>query len=453
MTFGSRASVTVIATTLGALLPAAAAETITLDAAMALAYQNHPRLEAERATLRATDEDVARALAGWRPSAQVTSGYGWQHNELSPRLTLPIPEGHPRDVTVTLSQPLFNGRAFPETRQAKATVRAGRAQLTSIEQRVLLDAVTAYMDVVTDQTAVEIRRQNIALLEEQRRATELRVTAGDLTRTDLNQVQARLASANADLSLTLAKLAASRSAFLRAIGRQAEGLDATPKLPELPPNEETALERARQNNPDLLSAREQAEAADASVGVADSQFLPYFSLQGQYRKAQDMLSVGLQSESLSLMAQLRVPLYQGGAEYAGVRKAQELRNRAALLINATERELRETLHSAWEQVTAVRNSMALYENQIQANEEAYRGVQEQARVGERTVIEVLNAAQELLTSRLSLAQTRRELYLWTFRLQQSVGDLTAVSLNLPVQTYNPQQHYDDHATSWLSFRQ
>lgn len=453
MIFANRTLLPAFVFTLGASFPAAAAETITLDSAMALAYQNHPRLEAERAALRATDEDVARALAGWRPSAQVTSGYGWQQNEISPRVSLPIPEGNPRDVVVILSQPLFNGRAIPETRQAKAAVRAGRAQLTAIEQRVLLDAVTAYMDVVTDEAVVDIRRQNIALLEEQRRATEQRLAAGDLTRTDLNQVQARLAAATADLALALSKLAASRSAFQRAVGRPPAALEPAPRLPELPANEEAALERARQNNPDLVSAREQAEVADASVGVADSQFLPYLSLQGQYRKAQDMLSIGIASESVSVMAQLRVPLYQGGAEYAGVRRAQELRSRAALLINATERELREMLHASWEQALAVRNSIALYENQIRANEEAYRGVQEQARVGERTVIEVLNAAQELLISRLSLAMARRELYLATYRLQQSVGELTAIALNLPVTPYDPQRHYNEHASSWLSFGQ
>ena len=453
MSYAHRIALTAIAIVLGAVVPASAAEMITLDNALALAYQNHPRLEAERAALRATDEDVARALAGWRPNAQVSSGYGWQDNNITPRVALPIPQGNPRDVTVTVTQPLFNGRALPDTRLAKASVRAGRAQLTSVEQRVLYDAVTAYMDVVTDEAATDIRRQNIALLDEQRRATEQRLMAGDLTRTDLNQVQARLAAAKADLSLSLAKLAASRSAFLRAIGRPAEALDAAPRLPELPPSEEAALDLARRNNPELISAREDAEVADASVGVADSQFLPYLALQGQYRKAQDFLSTGIQSESMSVMAQLRVPLYQGGVEYAGVRKAQELRSRAALLITATEREMRETLHSSWEQMMAVRSSIALYENQIKANEDAYRGVQEQARVGERTVIEVLNAAQELLTSRLSLAMTRRDLYLATFRLQQSVGELTASALNLPVKTYDPQQHYNDHATGWLSFGQ
>src|SRR5262245_55055263 len=164
------------------------AETFTLQQALALAYESNPRLEAERAQLRATDEEVAKALSGWRPSLGVSGTYGYTTNEINVS-NIPIPEGHPRDVTVTVTQPLFTGQTIPETRRANAQVRAGRFQLTSVEQFVLLSAARSYFNVVADEAALAFQRQNVDLLTGQLAMTQERVNVGDITITDLQLVQ------------------------------------------------------------------------------------------------------------------------------------------------------------------------------------------------------------------------------------------------------------------------
>jgi outer membrane protein len=231
-----------------------AAETFTLEQALALAYESNPRLEAERAQVRATDEEVAKALGGWRPNIGVSGSYGWTQNDLN-TVALPIPNGHPRDVTVTVTQPLFTGTTIPQTRQANAQVRAARAQLTSIEQSVLQSAAQAYFNVVGDETALNYRRDNVQLLTDQLSMTQQRVNIGDVTVTDLQLVQARLSAAMADVSFSEAKLAASRAEFARAIGRPPESLEMTPRVPMQPEAIEQAVARALENNPDLNAAR------------------------------------------------------------------------------------------------------------------------------------------------------------------------------------------------------
>src|SRR6185503_2360550 len=230
--------------------PSHAAESFTLEQALALAYETNPRLEAERATVRATDEEVAKALGGWRPQIGVSGSYGWTQNDLN-TVALPIPNGHPRDLTVTVTQPLFTGQTIPQTRQANAQVRAARQQLTSVEQLVLLSAAQAYFNVLADQLALGYRRDNVMLLNDQLTMTQQRINIGDITVTDLQLVQSRLAAAMADVSFGEAKLEGSRADFLRAIGRPAESLEMMPRTPPQPEALEAALQRAVADNPDL----------------------------------------------------------------------------------------------------------------------------------------------------------------------------------------------------------
>lgn len=298
-------------------------ETMTLEQALGMAYETNPRLEAERATLRATDEDVAKALSGWRPSLGLTGTYGYTSNDTN-KPVFSIPDGHPRDVTVTLSQPLFAGSTIPQTRQANSAVRAGRADLTSVEQAILNAGARTYFNVVADEASLNFKRDNLRLLTENLRATEQRVSIGDVTRTDLQLVQSRLNSATADVSLAEAKVAASRAEFERVIGRPAETLQAVPALPPMPASKEQALNLALGGNPDLVSAREQARMADAAVDVARSALLPSLALQGQYRNSRDEVAPGVIDSSVAAMIQLRVPLYQAGASSrasAGPRKS------------------------------------------------------------------------------------------------------------------------------------
>lgn len=434
------------------LIPFAAdsarAEVFTLQQALALAYETNPRLEAERAQLRATDEEVAKALSNWRPNLGVSGSYGWTNNEFNTAI-LPVPDGHPRDVTVTLTQPLFTGQTIPLTRQANAQVRAGRFQLTSVEQLVLRDAARAYFSVIADEAVLNFRRDNVMLLSGQLDMTQQRVNIGDITVTDLQLVQARLAAANAEVQTAEARLTASRAEFLRAIGRPAESLETMPPLPPIPEGAMQATMFALENNPDLNTAREQARVADAAVDVATGALLPSLSVQGQYAKSRDQAGLGVELESTSVIAQVRVPIYQGGAEYAGVRQAKQNRSKATFTIGDIERQVRQNVDSAWQATISARAAMALYEQQVQAAQLAYEGFAEGVRAGERSTYDMLNSAQELLSARVSLAVSRREYWNSAYELAVAEGNLTAQALNLPVTPYNPQLYYDRNSRRWF----
>ena len=443
-----RAAVAVCASAMTALIAAGSAHAaeLTLEEALGAAYATNPRLEAQRAQLRATDEDVAKAVSGYRPDVGASGSYGFEKNSIG-NVLLPVPNGHPRDVTVTITQPVFNAHTLLQIRLANATVRAGRAQLTATEESILLEAATAYFDVVQDEASLEFRRQNVELLQQQLGAVRQRFMAGDLTDTDVQQVMARLAGALADVSSQEARLAASRAAFERAVGRPAETLQTEPKLPEMLPSEQAAIDEAEQRNPQVTTAREQARVADVSVDVASSERLPTLSLQGQYVRGKDEIAKGINEEALSLIAQLRVPLYQGGGEYADLRKARELRTQATDQIESALRDVRDNLHSAWAGELAARELLALYEQQVRANQAAYTDLQEQVVAGERTVIELLNASQELLISSISLVTARHDYYVNAYRVNTAIGRMTATAMNLPIPIYDPEQHYNRDAYS------
>src|SRR6185503_19505576 len=252
----------------------------TLSEALGLAYEGNYGLAAGRADLRATDENVARALSGWRPSASFSGNYGAEEDHVSQ--PYPVPGPHPRQFGVTVTQPIYSPTTIPRTRQAKADVRAGRARLTSTEQQILFAAAKAYFDVLQAEANLNIQRDHVSLLDKQFQDTQLRFRHGDVTATDVALVRARLNSAKADIANAEGQLAARRAAFEQVVGRPPASLDAAPVLPKVSPTEDAALEVANNTNPDLLEAREQLAVADAASDVASAQLQPTISLQGQY---------------------------------------------------------------------------------------------------------------------------------------------------------------------------
>ncbi len=304
--------------------PAARAETLTLDQALAAAYETNTQLQAQRAALRATDEDVATAVSGWRPTVTATANYGYTRDRTTPpEFGIIAPNGHPRDAGVTLTQPVINGTTIPQTRQAKAGVEAGRAQLSSVEQTTLLNAAKAYFDVLADEAQLNYKRHNVERLTDQVQMTQQRVAIRDLARSDLDIVQARLSAAGADVATAEGNLAAARAAFLRTVGRPAETLEPAPTLPSLPATKDDAMAVALANNPDLVGSKYLIQQADAAMTVAYGALAPSVSLQLQYKDSVDELGPGIRDHSLSAIAQLRMPLYQSGTEYAQIRRAVE----------------------------------------------------------------------------------------------------------------------------------
>ena len=440
------------AAALFAIPGAAKADTFSLNEALSLAYETNPQLDAQRAAQRATDENVAQANANWRPQIAVSGSYGYEgiHGGLGPG-TFPL---HPLTSGLSVTEPIFRGgRTYAEIKKAKAVVRAGLAQLLATEQDVLLSVVTAYMDVVRDEATVKLKQNNVGVLQKQLDATQEQFKVGELTRTDVAQSQARLAGAQADLVTAQGQLAVSRSNFEHAVGRPAPTLDPLPPLPRLPATQEGAIEIATNTNPVLVEARENEHAADYAVDDALGTLLPQVSVTGQYQYSQGQFTgftLGSQHVE-SVIGQITVPIYQGGAEDSAVRQAKQQRSQAQLSIADTERQVVDATRSSWQGYVTAKATIESNKSQVDANQIAYEGVKQEQQVGSRTIIEVLNAQQELLNAQVAVVGSQRDTYVAAYQLLDAMGLLTARSLGLHVKIYNPEEYYDDNASRWIGF--
>lgn len=435
----------------------AGAATISLGEALGIAYETNPQLSAAQANLRAIDEEVAKANAGWRPTINAQGAWGPQQADISGFGTI---NAHPLQGQVTITQPLFRGgRTYAQIGRAKALVRAGRAQLTATEQTVLLDAVTAYMNVIRDEAAVKLNQNNVDVLKQQRDETRERFKVGELTRTDVSQAEARLAGAQSALIAAQAQLAADRAQFAQVIGRPPEELESEPQLPKLPESIDAALKVALQSNPALVQARENARAADYAVDDATGALLPSLALQGQYQYQRGgfntfggLGSAGALSVSeklTTIQGILNVPIYQGGADHAAVRQAKEYRSQAELNIAVSDRSVRQAVQAVWENFMAARATIDSSKAQVKADEIAFEGVRREQQVGGRTTLDVLNAQQELLNSQLSVVVAQRNTVVAAYQLLAVMGQLTARNLGLKATFYDPAEHYEEDAARWL----
>lgn len=457
---------------LGALLMAApaAAETFTLNDALGVAYETNPVLAAQQAQLRATDEQVAQANAGWRPQINAQGSYGVEQFGFKP---IPIGGGgtistlteHPLQGQLTITQPIFRGgRTIAEISRAKALVRAGRAQLLAAEQTVLLDAVTAYMDVVRDTAIVKLRKSNVQVLTQQRNSTQIQFNAGALTRTDVSQSEARLAAAQSELTAAQGELAISHANFVQTIGRPAETLQDDPGLPPLPATQDEITALAAKQNPAVVSARENDRASDYAIDDAYGALLPSLSVQGQYFYSQGSLtsgfgpggssgigSAGAADHGTAVLGLLDVPIYQGGADQAQVRAAKELHNQTTQLVEAADREVIAAATSAWEVFQSAQATIASNQATEKADEIAFQGVSKEQQVGGRTILDVLNAEQELLNAQVAVVSAKRDTVVAAYEVLAATGALTAKDLGLKVKLYDPIEHYDSDSSRWIGF--
>ncbi len=430
------------------------ANALSLKEALATAYATNPQIEGARANLRATDEEVAKANAGWRPSLSLSGSEGFQ-NIITDQPAHAESDRNTINGTASLTEPLFRGgRTVAEIRRAKALVRAGQAQLVNAEQTILLDAVTAYMDTVRDTANVEYRRMNVQVLQDQLDASNTQLNAGAITQTDVQQTQARLATARAGLSVAEGLLTASRAKFEHVIGRPPEMLEAMPALPSLPATLDEAVTKAVAMAPTLLAAQENSRAADYAIDQAISALLPQVSLSLQYQYAKNSSVIGLITPKVtqreaSVYVQVTVPLYQGGAEYAAVRQAKEQRSQSLANVTDADRQVREAAQSAWGTFTSAQASIASNELAVQANQGAVMGVLQEQRAGERSILDILNAQQELLSGEIGLTNAQHDATVAAFQLLASTGQLTAQSLALNVDLYDPLKHYNRDASAWI----
>ncbi|HEV2561230.1 MAG TPA: TolC family outer membrane protein [Rhizomicrobium sp.] len=436
---------------------AARAETFSLNDALGVAYESNPQLDAQRAALRATDEGVAQANAGWRPSVNAGGSVGTQKFEID-GVTGSLTD-HPVQGQVIVNQPIFRGgRTYAEISRAKALDRAGRAQLTGVEEQVLLAAVTAYMDVVRDEAILDLRQHNVEVLKKRFDATQKQFDVGELTRTDVAQSQARLSGAQSDLVTAQGQLAISRANFLQVIGRAPETLEESSALPALPGSQDDGLNIALKLNPTLVAAKETERAADFGVDDSVGALLPQLSVQGQYQYSKDSFATGFSLgggastiRTTALLAQLSVPIYQGGADEASVRQAKQLHSQSQLNAVNAERVTRDTVASAWEAFQSAQQTIVSNQSQVKANALALEGVTKEQQVGGRTILDVLNAEQELLNSQVAVVTSQRNAEVAAYQLLAATGQLTAQNLGLKVKLYDPAEYYDENSARWFGF--
>lgn len=448
---------------LGVLAGGAQAE--TLDEALVETYNGNPQILAERALLRSTDENVPQALAGWRPTVQFTGSAGVQQlntgseltflNGVIPGLFFPSQINqitHPRQTDLNVTENLYQGgRTIALTAQAEDTVRAERARAIATEAAVFFSVTQAYLDVLRDQDMVKLNINNEQVLRRQLEMTDEQFRVGSVTRTDVAQAEARLAAATASRLQAEGTLETSRAEYVRAVGHPPEDL-VTPKLrPALPANRDDALALAARQNPNVVAAIFSEDAARDAVVATRAQLLPKVSVTGDFAKQLDTEYSGYRATEDSVIAQVTVPLYEGGAVYSQTRQAEETVGQRKSQTDDARRAALQSATQAWETIRTARASIVSLKSTIRAAEISVEGTREEQQVGSRTVIDVLNAEQELFTDQVNLVQAEHDLAVAEFNLAQQIGRLTALDLTLPVKLYDADTHYKAVRDKWIGF--
>lgn len=422
----------------------------TLQQALTQAYRTNPQLDAARATLRATDEDVARANATYRPVISGNATSSWTRTDTQPQSASPG-ELHPRNFGVTVAQPLFRGfRSLNQVRVAEASVRAGRETLRNVEQIVLLGAATAYMDVVRDQAIVRLGENNVRVLSNQLKATQDQFAVGEVTRTDVAQAEARRAGAVAALEVSRGNLKASQANYERIVGsppgRLVEASEPSRLMPKSLPE---ANSIALRENPLVVNALYQEQAARYDVELTRGELLPTVSLNASYTRAFDTSRTVDQSDDRRISTTMTVPIYSGGDIEARVRQKKHIHVSRLQTIEQVRTEQLALVVAAWARYSAAKAQGQSTAAQVRANQTALTGVREEYRVGQRTLLDVLNAEQELLNSQVSEVTARRDATVQAFTLLQAVGRLSAAEMELGNEIYDPEIHYFEVRRRWF----
>lgn len=444
-----------IAAGAGAISAAAPASADSLREALADAYQTNPTLTGAREGQKATNETVPIAKANGRPDVLASATY----SELFPRsdgtnFTPDRTLSGRADVTV----PLYLGGAVKNAvRAAENRVEAGLAGLRATESAIFSAVVAAYMDVIRDEAIVDLNRAQVGVLQVNLQATRDRFEIGDLTRTDVAQSEARLALATSSLEAARANLIRSKEIYIQLVGKAPENLEAPPPLPNLPDSPDAAVNVALENNPDLIAAKELRDAARFDRKGAEASRLPQVSGFGSGNYSNNFGSIDSGTlapfDKTSTSAQVGVratlPLYQGGQPAAQIRQAQARMGQAIEQEIAAEREAIAQTRAAYASWKAAQDVIVASERAVSANELSLEGTRAENSVGNRTILDILNAEQELLNSKVQLVTARRNAYVAGFSLLAAMGRAEARDLGLeggPL--YDPVAEFDAVKDSW-----
>lgn len=426
----------------------------SIEETLAAAYRTNPLLQAERARQRATDETIAQALSNWRPSVTVSSDIGrardWSSTTDTIRKTVTETERlrSPATVSGVVRQPLYRGgRTVAETSRAENNIQRGRALLQGVEQQVLLDAATAYLNLLRDTAVLELNINNEQVLTKQLAATRDRFQVGEVTRTDVAQAEARIARARADRIQAEGNLTSTRANYRRVVGEAPGKIQPARLPPNLPASESNAVQRISEN-PAVLAAVFNEKAARDNVDVIAGELLPTVNLQGTLSRAEETQTRGADRDSASVQLTFAVPLYQQGLVEARIREAKQTAGQRRIEMEDARRKATEDTTRSWEALNTARARMTAIQAQVRAAEIALEGVIQESRVGSRTVLDVLDAEQELLNAKVQLVQSQRDEVVAAYQLTSATGQLTALKLGLEVELYDPTRNYAETRGRW-----
>jgi outer membrane protein len=432
-------------------LLASQAQAQTLESALSQAYTSNPTLNAQRAGTRSFDENVPQALSGYRPIVTATANAGVERDYFNvPHAGNTQDTIYPRGVGLTVTQPLFDGfKTANAVRSAEAGVLSQRETLRDAEQSTLLDAVTAYMNVLRDAALYNLQQSNVEVLQEQLKQTQDRFDVGEVTRTDVEQANASLATARSQEIAAQAQLNASTAVYRQVIGSQPKRLAPAKPLRILPKSQKVAVQQGLDDHPAIMSALHSVDAAAEQVKVAESSLYPTLSAQGSFQQAYQPQDTINRQTSASIGAFLTIPIFQGGAEYSKIRQAKENLGQARIQADVLREQVREAVVQAWGNLDAARSEILANQAGVTAAGVALAGVREEAKVGQRTTFDVLQQQQILLNARASLITAQRDQVVAAYTLLSAVGKLNATALGLKVRRYDPAVHYEQVRNKWI----
>ena len=499
--WAARSSLAAIAVCLAASASPVRAE--NLPNALAKAYFNNPNLNAQRATTRAADENIPLAHSGYMPHVDANADVGFEYEQFNgsgaasaatsgagstgggtstgtgtsggtstgggtttggstggtsaATTTAGSQSGTsvPRGAGITVTQTLFDGlRTTNNIRSAESNVFGSRETLRNVEQSVLQSGAQSYMDVLRDTAILDLRASNIKVLDEQLRQTQDRFKVGEVTRTDVAQAEASLAGSRADYFAAQSQLQNSIASFRQVIGEQPTRLEpARPLERGIPTSLENAIAISQIEHPSIQSALHTAEVAEFQVKIAEGALYPSIGLTGSANQRYDLSNVtGTSAFTGSIIGSLSVPIYEGGGSYASIRQAKEQLGSAQFQVDVSRDNVRAAVISSWGLLTSSKAAVMADQAQVNAAEIALNGTREEARVGQRTTLDVLNAQQTLLNARVQLVGAQRDRVVASYAILASCGRLSASLLTLKIQPYNPVVHFEQVKDKWFGLR-
>jgi outer membrane protein len=444
----------------GLTIGAGAGRAETIGGALVKAYLTNPDINTQRAAVRVADENVPKANAGYLPTIEATGSVGIERAQA-------CLEGSgggsacgtsfvkPRSYGIQASETVFNGnRTLNSIRQAESQVFGAREQLRNTEQNTLLSALTAYMDVLEDTAILDLDRNNVDVLKEQLRETRDRFTVGEVTRTDVAQAEASLAQGQGTALSAEATLQGAVARYRQFIGDQPTRLaPVKPLMRPIPKTLPEAISISQVEHPAISGSLHGVDAAQLQVKIAEGALYPTIGLTASISNAID--ANGIPGERLlsgQIMGNLTIPIYQGGAEYATTRQAKESLSQQEIQTDSLRNQVRQAVVASWGLVQAAVGVVRAARASVSANEVALTGVREEAKVGQRTTLDVLNAQQALLQARTTLVQAEHDQVVDSYQLLSSIGRLNIPTLGLAVAEYDPRVHFDQVKSKWIGLR-